>query len=119
MGFTGTIIANGAFTTGDGHIVMANDLPHNFAAQARLHLYQNAGNVFLRFANTRTGATALDGFVIGALNGAVNGDAAFIQYEPNPIRFFVPDINVVGIAPERMQFTYGGQMGGATSDGLR
>ncbi len=84
-----------------------------------LHLHRPAGNVFLRFTNNGTGATALDGFVIGALNGAVNGDAAFIQYEPNPIRFFVPDINVVGIAPERMQFTYGGQMGGGTADGLR
>jgi len=119
LGFTGTIIANGAFTTGDGHIVMANDLPHNFAPQGHLHLHQTGGNVFLRFTNTGTGATALDGFVIGALNGAVNGDAAFIQYEPNPIRFFVPDINVVGIAPEKKLLTYGGQMGGATSDGLR
>ncbi len=113
------IIDNGGFGNAGGRIAMGNDLPHNFAPQSRLHLHQTTGNVFLRFTNNLTGAGALDGFVVGALNGTVNGDAALIQYEPNPVRFFIPDINVIGVSLERMQLTYGGQMGNGTADGLR
>lgn len=84
--------------------------------QSLLHLHQPTGNVFLRFTNNGTGSTNLDGFVVGVLNGTANGDAAIIQYEPNPIHLYQPDINVVGSPTyEKMQFTYGGQMSGGNS----
>lgn len=65
-GFNRMFIDNGAVGITAGRIAMGNNLPANFAPQARLHLHHTGGgNTNLLFTNIVTGSTLNSGFEIG------------------------------------------------------
>ena len=78
-GFNRMFIDNGAAGIAAGRIAMGNNLPANFAPQARLHLHHTGGgNTNLLFTNVVTGATLNDGLEIGM---TVTGEAYFTNKE--------------------------------------
>jgi hypothetical protein len=82
-----------------GKIGIGNNLPANFVPQARVHIHQTGGNIFLnndtyiRFTNNFTTPAANRGFAIGNSSGILgpNGDVQLQQWEQSPLSILLPN----------------------------
>lgn len=94
------IITSGGFGNTAGQIAMGNNLPDGFIPSARLHLFQDAGNVFTRYSTLATGIGANQGFITGILG---NGQGIVANYtNDQPISFFTENLPPI-VTLERMR----------------
>lgn len=80
-------ITDGGNNNAQGRIGIGNNLPSGFTPLDRLHLFQQAGDNYLRFSQN---SSAVNGFQLGL---ATNGNAEIRQSENNNLDFFTAIIN--------------------------
>ncbi|MCB9188854.1 MAG: tail fiber domain-containing protein [Flavobacteriales bacterium] len=102
-----------------GRLGLGNDLPLNFVAEDRLTLFEQTTDSInaIRFQNTNTGVTGVDGFQIGVNNSSMNVYQR--QYEERPVIWEQPVDRYGGNMHEvmRLQNNQAGFMSSSSTDG--